>query len=88
MKKVNSVCGIALRGIGLAMGIAVVVLSILDSIEIQSAITMLGIGLMCLSLSVFNQKKQMNQKVIFTEQEQEKLQKQNDDYTVIDTRML
>ncbi len=88
MKKANRICDIALKGIGLAMGIVVVVLSILGTIETQSAITMLGIGLMCLSLSIFHQKKQTNQKVILTEQEQEELQKQNDDYTVIDTMML
>ncbi len=70
------------------MGIVVVVLSILGTIETQSAITMLGIGLMCLSLSVFNREKNTSRKTVLTEQEQKELQQQNDDFTVIDTMMM
>lgn len=33
------------------MGIAVVVLSVLDKIEMKSAISMLGIGLACLAIT-------------------------------------
>ena len=47
---------IALKGIALAMGIAVVVLSFLDQIEIKNAVSMLGIGLVCLALSQFSNK--------------------------------
>lgn len=43
-----------LKGIGLAMGVAVVVLSILKSIDVSSSITMLGIGLLCLGIASLN----------------------------------
>ncbi len=46
----------AFKGIGLAMGIAVAVLSFLDQIETKSAIGMLGIGLACLAISAFQKK--------------------------------
>lgn len=38
----------------MAMGIAVVALSILNELETQSAIIMLGIGLACLGLGSLN----------------------------------
>lgn len=40
--------------IGVAMGISVVVLNILDKIEVQDSITLLGIGLFCISISVMS----------------------------------
>ncbi len=40
-----------LTGVSLAMGVAVVVLSILGELKSESGITMLGIGLFCLALS-------------------------------------
>lgn len=42
------------KAIGLAMGVAVVVLSILKGIDVNSAIIMLGIGLLCLGISSLN----------------------------------
>jgi len=51
MKKVNSkTISFILKAVPLAMGVAVVVLSILNEIEVHSAVIMLGIGLACLSL--------------------------------------
>ena len=44
------------NGVALAMGIAVVVLSIMKQIEMDSAITMLGIGLTSLAISSFPKK--------------------------------
>ena len=41
----------ALKGIGLAMGIAVTVLSILGELDANSAFVMLGIGLASISIS-------------------------------------
>lgn len=41
---------IAARGIALAMGVAVIVLSILDEIDSGSGLGMLGIGLACISI--------------------------------------
>ena len=43
--KINEIINIALIGIGLAMGICVMVTSILKQIDMNSAITMLGIGM-------------------------------------------
>lgn len=43
----------ALRAVGLAMGVAVAVLSILGQLEVNAGLGMLGIGLACLALSVF-----------------------------------
>lgn len=40
-------------GVGLAMGVAVAVLSFLKQIETQSALGMLGIGLACLAITHF-----------------------------------
>lgn len=40
-------------GVGLAMGIAVAVLSALHQVDTQSAVGMLGIGLACTAISVF-----------------------------------
>jgi len=51
--KVSEIVTLALKGVALAMGIAVAVLSILSEIETNSAIGMLGIGLACLAITQF-----------------------------------
>ena len=56
MKK-GKIFDIALKAIALAMGIAVVVLSVLDRVEMKSAISMLGIGLACLAMTQFPERK-------------------------------
>lgn len=43
------IVNLALKGVALAMGVAVAALSALNEIEISSAISMLGIGLACLA---------------------------------------
>lgn len=53
--KVSGIVNIALKGIALAMGIAVVVLSFMNELETQNAISMLGIGLTCLAIAQFSQ---------------------------------
>ncbi len=45
-----------LKSIGLAMGVAVVVLSILNQLDAQTSVTMLGMGLASLALSTLNNK--------------------------------
>ena len=50
--KVDEIVDIVLKGIGIAMGIAVTVLSVLGEVEMNTAFTMLGIGLTGLSISV------------------------------------
>ena len=49
-KKINEIIQLALNGVALAMGIAVVVLLFLNEIEINLAIRMLAIGLVCLAI--------------------------------------
>ena len=41
------------RAVALAMGTATAVLSIIDEMDTESGFTMLGIGLMCLAISAF-----------------------------------
>ena len=55
--KRGKIFDIALKAIALAMGIAVVVLSVLDKVEIKPAISMLGIGLACLAITQFSEGK-------------------------------
>ena len=52
MKRGGTV-GIVLRGVALAMGVAVVVLSILKTADPATMIMLLGIGLFALALSMF-----------------------------------
>ncbi len=57
-KNISEVVTLALKGVSLAMGIAVVVLSFLNEIESDNAICMLGIGLACLPIAQFMSKKE------------------------------
>lgn len=54
--KTDEIINIALKGVGLAMGICVVVTSILKQIDINSAIIMLGIGLSCFGIYLLKNK--------------------------------
>ena len=54
--KIEEIIDTALKGIGIAMGIAVVVLSILGELETNSAFIMLGIGLSSVSISLLKDK--------------------------------
>ena len=54
--KVAEIVNIALKGISLAMGIAVVVLSCIGNIGTNEAVSMLGIGLTCLAIAQFSKK--------------------------------
>ena len=55
--KVDDLINVALIGVGLAMGICIIVTSILKQIDMNNAITMLGIGLSCLSIYLLKNKK-------------------------------
>ena len=55
-KKIDEIIDVAFKGVALAMGIAVVVLSLMKQLEIESAITMLGIGLTSLAISSLSKK--------------------------------
>ena len=46
-KSIREIISVVFKAVTLAMGVAVVVLSCLDSLEPQTAVTLLGIGLAC-----------------------------------------
>ena len=54
--KVSEIINVALKGVALAMGIAVVVLSFTDKIKANEAVSMLGIGLACMAITQFSKK--------------------------------
>lgn len=51
-KNINNILSTVFKSVGLAMGIAVLVLSILKAIEVSTAIILLSIGVSCLGLSL------------------------------------
>ena len=54
--KIDGIVDTVLKGIGVAMGIAVTVLSILGELEANTAFVMLGIGLASMSISLLKDK--------------------------------
>ena len=54
--KAKNILDTVLRALPIAMGTAVVVLSILDEINTQDAIIMIGLGLACAGISLLNDK--------------------------------
>ena len=56
LKKIDFYIDLILKVILLAMGVAVVVTSILNELSIQSGFTMLGIGLFCIGLYLLKNK--------------------------------
>ena len=56
MKSLRETVSMILRAIAVAMGVAVVVLSCMSSLEIKSAVTMLGIGLSCAGIAMLENK--------------------------------
>ena len=58
--KVDEIIDTVLKGIGIAMGIAVTVLSILGELKVNTAFVTLGIGLASVSISLLKDKKENN----------------------------
>ena len=56
LRRENGMTQLALMGVALAMGIAVAALSIMDKIEMDSAVGMLGIGLACSAVTQLTKK--------------------------------
>ena len=54
--KISEIVDIAWKGIALAMGIAVVVLSVINEIGTKEAACMLGIGLACIAITQLSNK--------------------------------
>lgn len=55
-KKAAEIAQLALKGVALAMGIAVTALSLMNKIEADSAVKLLGIGLACLAVTQLSSK--------------------------------
>ena len=55
-KSIREIVSIIFKALTLAMGIAVVVLSCLGSLEVQTAVTLLGIGLACAGISMLEKR--------------------------------
>ena len=51
--KIKALTNLIFKAVGLAMGVAVTVMSIINKVEPSSAFVMLGIGLTCLGISQF-----------------------------------
>lgn len=51
-KSIREIASTVFKALTLAMGVAVVVLSCLGALEVQSAVTMLGIGLACAGIAM------------------------------------
>ena len=47
----NKIVSIVFKAVGLAMGVAVIVLNILKAASIETSITLLGTGLFCLGMA-------------------------------------
>lgn len=58
--KMKDLINLIFKAIALAMGIAVVVLNILNQIDIKSSIIMLGIGIACVSIYLLDNKENNN----------------------------
>jgi hypothetical protein len=57
MKETQSVVQLVLKAVALAMGVAVVVLSILGTVPPQTNVMLLGIGLFALALAALSQER-------------------------------
>ena len=55
-QSVQDIIQLVFKVVPLAMGVAVVVLSVMGELEIQGGFTMLGIGLFCIGVSLLNNK--------------------------------
>ena len=55
MKKVGAIIDLVLKAVGLAMGVAALVMSILGVAESDTLITLLAIGMFCLGLTALDQ---------------------------------
>lgn len=58
--KMKDLINLIFKAIALAMGIAVVVLNILNQIDIKSSIIMLGIGIACMAIYLLDNKENTN----------------------------
>lgn len=57
MKKIGAIIDLVLKAVGLAMGVAALVMSILGVVDTDTLITLLAIGMFCLGLAALDQVK-------------------------------
>ena len=60
---IKQIINLACKSVGVGMGIAVVVLNVLVELQVNDAITMLGIGLVCISISLLPNNKEESKKL-------------------------
>ncbi len=60
MKNAKELINLIFKAVGLAMGVAVTVLCIIKKVEVNSALTMLGVGLTSLGISQFTKTNENN----------------------------
>ena len=58
VNKVQEIMDVAPKAVAMAMGIAVAALTVLNELDIKSAMVMLGIGLACAGIALMNGKKE------------------------------
>ena len=51
-KSIRAITSLVFRALTLAMGVAVVVLSCLGTLEVQTSVSLLGIGLACAGIAL------------------------------------
>ncbi|CDZ74404.1 hypothetical protein ING2D1G_0210 [Peptoniphilus sp. ING2-D1G] len=57
-KDITPIINMIMKAVALAMGVAVVVLSKLNKLDVNSALGMLGLGLACLAVTAFTKKEE------------------------------
>lgn len=57
-ERIDRIVGLVLKAITVAMGVAVIVLSVLKKVDLYSVSTMLGLGLACAGVSLFGKEKE------------------------------
>lgn len=58
VSKVQGIMDVAPKAVAMAMGIAVAALTVLNELDVKSAMVMLGIGLACAGIALMNGKKE------------------------------
>lgn len=58
--KIKDLINLIFKAVAIAMGIAVVILNVLDQIDVKSSIIMLGIGLACIGIYLLDSKEDKN----------------------------
>ncbi len=58
--KTKDLINVIFKAVALAMGIAVVVLNILNQIDVKSSIIMLGVGIVCISIYLLDNSESQN----------------------------